>query len=45
MLAVDGGAVYSNEASRAAELGERHSQIDDELLVALERQEELGATR
>ncbi len=45
MLAVDGGAIYSSEASRAAELGERHSQIDEELLVALERQEELGATR
>ena len=45
VLAQDGGAIYSNEASRAAELGERHSQIDDELLVALERQEELGATR
>ncbi|MEB0112901.1 ATP-binding cassette domain-containing protein [Variovorax sp. RTB1] len=45
MLAVDGGAIYSSEASRAAELGERHLQIDEELLVALERQEELGATR
>ncbi|QNK74142.1 ATP-binding cassette domain-containing protein [Variovorax sp. PAMC28562] len=45
MLAVDGGAIYSSEASRAAELGERHSQIDEELLVALERQEELGTTR
>ena len=44
-LALNDGAIYSSEASRAAELGERHSQIDDELLVALERQEELGATR
>ncbi|CAN5910011.1 ATP-binding cassette domain-containing protein [soil metagenome] len=45
MLALDSGAIYSNDASHAAELGERHSQIDDELLVALERQEMLGATR
>ncbi len=43
MLALDGGAIYANEASRAAELGERHAQIDDELLAAMERWEELGA--
>ncbi|MEO7242414.1 MAG: ATP-binding cassette domain-containing protein [Variovorax sp.] len=43
LLARQGGVIYVNEASRAAELGERHSRIDDELLAALERQEELGA--
>ncbi|MFC5609389.1 ATP-binding cassette domain-containing protein [Variovorax soli] len=41
-LAQDGGAIYMNEAARAAELGERHAQIDDELMAALERWEELG---
>ena len=45
MLELDGGAIYANEASRAAELGERHARIDDELLAALERWEELGAPR
>jgi ATP-binding cassette subfamily F protein uup len=45
MLELDGGAIYATEASRAAELGERHAQIDDELLAALERWEELGAMR
>jgi ATP-binding cassette subfamily F protein uup len=45
MLELDGGSIYANEASRAAELGERHARIDDELLAALERQEELGAAR
>ena len=45
MLALDGGAIYANEASRAAELGERHAQIEDELLAALERWEALDATR
>ncbi len=44
MLELDGGAIYANEASRAAELGERHARIDDELLAALERWEELGGT-
>ncbi|SFN24793.1 ATP-binding cassette domain-containing protein [Variovorax sp. OV329] len=45
-LAQDGGAIYMNEAGRAAELGERHARIDDELMAALERWEELGsATR
>ena len=41
-LAQDGGAIYMNEATRAAELGERHGRIDDELMAALERWEELG---
>lgn len=45
MLALDGGAIYASDASRAAELGERHAHIDDELLAALERQEELGGSR
>ena len=43
-LAQDGGAIYMNEAARAAELGERHAQIDDELMAALERWEELGSS-
>jgi ATP-binding cassette subfamily F protein uup len=41
-LELDGGAIYANDASRAAELSERHVQIEDELLAALERWEELG---
>jgi ATP-binding cassette subfamily F protein uup len=45
MLELDGGALYASDASRATELAERHAKIDDELLAALERQEELGATR
>ena len=42
MLELDGGAIYANDSSRAAELGERHARIDEELLAALERWEELG---
>jgi len=45
MLEVDGGAIYASDASRAVELSERHARIDDELLAALERQEELGVAR
>ncbi|MBW4460616.1 MAG: ATP-binding cassette domain-containing protein [Nodosilinea sp. WJT8-NPBG4] len=45
MLALDGGAIYATDASRAAELSQRHAQIDDELLAALERQEELTVRR
>ncbi|ADU39583.1 ATP-binding cassette domain-containing protein [Variovorax paradoxus] len=45
MLELDGGAIYASDASRAVELSERHAQIDEELLAALERQEELGAAR
>jgi len=45
MLELDGGAIYAADASRAAELSQRHAQIDDELLAALERQEELTAGR
>ncbi|MBJ2159083.1 ATP-binding cassette domain-containing protein [Variovorax sp. IB41] len=45
MLELDGGAIYASDASRAVELSERHARIDDELLAALERQEELGVTR
>ncbi len=43
LLERDGGAIYSTEASRAIELGERHAHIDDELLAAMERWEELSA--
>ncbi|MGJ7493025.1 ATP-binding cassette domain-containing protein [Variovorax sp. ZT4R33] len=45
LLELDGGAIYASEPARATELAERHAQIDDELLAALERQEALGATR
>jgi ATP-binding cassette subfamily F protein uup len=45
MLELDGGAIYATDSSRATELAERHSQIDDELLAAMERQEELSAGR
>ncbi|WP_431127129.1 ATP-binding cassette domain-containing protein [Variovorax paradoxus] len=45
MLELDGGAIYATDASRAAELSQRHAQIDDELLAAMERQEELSAAR
>ncbi|MGJ7537351.1 MULTISPECIES: ATP-binding cassette domain-containing protein [unclassified Variovorax] len=45
MLELDGGAIYATDASRATELAERHTRIDDELLAALERQEELTAGR
>jgi len=45
ILALDGGAIYASDASRATELAARHSRIDDELLTAMERQEELGASR
>ena len=41
-LALDGGAIYASDASRAAELAARHAQIDDELLAALDRWESLG---
>jgi len=43
ILALDGGAIYASDASRAAELGERHARIDEELLAALERWEALGS--
>ena len=44
-LALDGGAIYASEASRANELAARHAQIDDELLAALDRWETLGPKR
>ncbi|MGJ7582347.1 ATP-binding cassette domain-containing protein [Variovorax sp. RHLX14] len=44
-LALDGGSIYANEASRATELAARHAQIDDELLSALDRWETLGPKR
>ncbi|MET0543504.1 MAG: ATP-binding cassette domain-containing protein [Variovorax sp.] len=43
VLEQDGGAIYASEASRAIELGERHAQIDEALMAALERWEALGA--
>ncbi len=45
VLELDGGAIYATDSSRAAELAQRHAQIDDELLAAMERQEELAAGR
>ncbi|MBB4225201.1 ATP-binding cassette domain-containing protein [Variovorax guangxiensis] len=45
LLELDGGAIYATDSSRAAELAERHAKIDDELLAAMERQEELSAGR
>ena len=42
ILALDGGAIYASDASRAAELAERHARIDEELMAALERWEALG---
>ena len=44
-LALDGGAIYATETSRANELAARHAQIDDELLAALDRWEVLGPRR
>ena len=45
ILELEGGAIYASEASRAAELAERHAQIDDELLAAMERWETLDSAR
>jgi ATP-binding cassette subfamily F protein uup len=45
VLELDGGAIYASEASRAAELSQRHAQIDEELLSAMERWEELDSAR
>jgi len=45
ILALDGGAIYANDVSRAAELGERHAHIEEELLAALERWEQLESAR
>jgi ATP-binding cassette subfamily F protein uup len=45
VLELDGGAIYATEASRAAELAQRHAQIDEELLAAMERWEELDSAR
>jgi ATP-binding cassette subfamily F protein uup len=42
-LEKDGGAIYGADAPRAAELSARHARIEEELLAALERWEELGA--
>ncbi|NDZ12974.1 ABC transporter ATP-binding protein [Variovorax sp. WS11] len=45
VLELDGGAIYASEASRAAELAQRHAQVDEELLAAMERWEELDSAR
>jgi ATP-binding cassette subfamily F protein uup len=37
------GSLYASAPQEAASLSQRHADIDDELLAALERQEELGA--
>ncbi|WP_077003213.1 ABC-F family ATP-binding cassette domain-containing protein [Variovorax sp. KK3] len=41
VLEQGGGAIYATEAARAAELAQRHAQIDEELLAAMERWEAL----
>lgn len=43
LLSANGGALYGSDPARAAELATRHSQIEEELLQALERWEALGA--
>ena len=45
VLALDGGAVYATDATRAAALAARHAAIDDELLAVLERWDVLSAGR
>jgi len=45
LLELDGGAIYASEPSRAAELAQRHAHIDEELLAAMERWEELDSAR
>jgi len=44
-LARDGGALYANDPALAAEWAQRHASIDEELMAALERWEELGTVR
>jgi ATP-binding cassette subfamily F protein uup len=38
---LDGGALYATNGTRAAELAQRHSALDEELLAAMERWEAL----
>jgi ATP-binding cassette subfamily F protein uup len=45
VLALDGGAVYATDSTRAAALAARHAAIDDELLAVLERWDILSAGR
>ncbi|MDR2851656.1 MAG: ATP-binding cassette domain-containing protein [Burkholderiaceae bacterium] len=40
-LQADGGAIYARETARAAQLSQRHAQIDEALMAALERWEAL----
>ena len=44
-LARDGGAIYADDPVLAAEWAQRHASIDEELMAALERWEELGTAR
>ena len=37
------GSLYATDPARAAQLAQRHAELDDELLAALERLEALGA--
>jgi ABC transport system ATP-binding/permease protein len=38
------GSLYGSDNARAVQLSERNTQIDDELMAALERWEALGGT-
>ena len=42
LIEFDGGSIFATDASRAAQISERHADIDNELLAALERWEALG---
>ena len=45
LLAADGGALYGSNPARATQAAARHAEIDESLLAALERWEELSTTR
>ncbi len=42
-LQADGGAIYARDSEHAIRLSQRHTQIDDELMAALERWEALAS--
>ena len=42
---LEDGSIFAKDAKEGARLSERHAAIDEELLVALERWEELEAKR
>jgi len=44
-LSRDGGALYASDPALAAQWAQRHASIDEELMAALERWEELGTAR